>query len=139
MYFSTPDILIVEDDRTSGSLLKALLRRSSLSVSEIKAVGRLDDALKCLDQSSYDLVLLDLNLPDSCGVVTLASVAKAHSHLAIVVITGEHDENLAMAILAKGAQDYLVKGKYSSDTLIKTIRYALGRKVAENAMRVLGD
>jgi DNA-binding NtrC family response regulator len=130
-----PSVLIVEDDSVNGYLLKALLERSSFPVLRIDTVESLDHALTCLGESHHDLVLLDLNLPDSGGVETLTSVVRAHPHSAVVVITGDYDETLAMEILAQGAQDYLVKGQYSADTLVKAARYALGRKTAEHAVK----
>ncbi len=119
----------------NGFLLKALLERSSFPVSRIDTVESLDRALIRLGEGRHDLVLLDLNLPDSAGVETLTSVVRAHPHSAVVVITGDYDETLAMEILAQGAQDYLVKGQYSADTLVKAARYALGRKAAEHGIR----
>lgn len=128
-------VLIIEDDQVSRHLLKAQLERSPLPISTIKTVPRLEEAIEALAETAYDLVLLDLNLPDSSGTDTVASVVNACPDLAVVVITGEYDENHAVSILALGAQDYLVKGQYSTDVLVKTIRYALARKQAECAAR----
>lgn len=130
-----PAVLIVEDDRVSGHLLEAVLERSSLATSTIKIVSRLEQAAEDLAETAYDLVLLDLNLPDSSGAETVMSVIKACPDAAVVVVTGEYDENHAVSVLALGAQDYLVKGQYSTDALTRTVRYALARKQAERLAR----
>ncbi|MDI6451880.1 response regulator [Sedimentisphaerales bacterium M17dextr] len=128
-------VLVVEDDHVSGYLLKALLERSPLPVSTVEIVERLDEAIGALAKTAYDLALLDLNLPDSRGADTVTAVVNTCPDLAIVVVTGEYDEDQAVNMLALGAQDYLVKGQYSTNALIRTIRYALARKQAEWAAR----
>jgi DNA-binding NarL/FixJ family response regulator len=133
-----PAVLVVEDDQVSGYLLKALLERSPLPVSKVEIVERLDEAIEALAKTAYDLALLDLNLPDSRGADTVTAVANTCPDLAIVVVTGEYDEDQAVNMLALGAQDYLVKGQYSADVLVRTIRYALARKQAECAARAAG-
>ena len=130
-----PAVLIVEDDQVSGYLLKALLERSPLPVSTVEIVERLDEAIEALAKTAYDLALLDLNLPDSRGAETVTAVVSIRPDLAILVVTGEYDEDQAVTMLALGAQDYLVKGQYSVNVLIRTIRYALARKQAECAAR----
>lgn len=127
-------VLLVEDEPVSRHLLKVLLERSPLSISTIAIAERLNEAMQCLDENHYQLVLLDLNLPDSRGVATLTTVVQAWPFGAVIVITGEYDESLAIDVLMHGAQDYLVKGQYTTEGLIKTIRYALARKQAANAM-----
>lgn len=133
-----PAVLVVEDDQVSGYLLKALLERSPLPVSTVEIVERLDEAIEALAKTAYDLALLDLNLPDSRGGDTVTAVVNTCPDLAIVVVTGEYDEDQAVNMLALGAQDYLVKGQYSVDVLVRTIRYALARKQAECAARAAG-
>ena len=86
-------ILIIEDDLTDKTLLLQLLSKSSRPISEVKSAGTLQAALELLDRISFSVVLLDLNLPDSNGLDTLVGISQKHPHTAIVVITGEYNED----------------------------------------------
>jgi PAS domain S-box-containing protein len=83
------------------------------------------------------VVLLDLGLPDSQGMETLTLARKASDNLPIVVLTGLDDERFALEAVRAGAQDYLVKGRFDSQLLVRTIRYAIERKRAEEEVRRL--
>jgi len=128
-------ILIVEDDLIDRKQLERLLSKSVLSTSEVKCTEYLENALELLDQDDFDIALLDLNLPDSKGIDTLVKVSERHPRTANVVITGLDNENLGLKAVAKGAQDYLVKGDFNIQMLSKSIYYAIERKKAELAMR----
>ncbi|UCG57233.1 MAG: PAS domain S-box protein [Phycisphaerales bacterium] len=128
-------VLIVDDDTVDCRILQTLLHRSSLSVDEIKCADSLETATQFLDENRFDLVLLDLNLPDSDDLNTLAAISENCPQAAIVVVTGERNEKVATEALAKGAQDFLVKGEFSTDVLIKAIHYACERKKTEDRAR----
>ncbi len=83
------------------------------------------------------MVLLDLGLPDAQGMETLTLTQKASRAVPIVVLTGRDDERFAWEAVRAGAQDYLVKGRFDSQLLVRTIRYAVQRKRAEEEMRRL--
>ena len=83
------------------------------------------------------MLLLDLGLPDSQGMDTLAVTHKAWGCLPIVVLTGLDDELFALQVMRAGAQDYLVKGRFDTELLVRTIRYAVKRKQAEDEVRRL--
>ena len=83
----------------------------------------------------FDVILLDLGLPDSQGLDTLRTVRGEHRQVAIVVLTGRDDEELALQALKEGAQDYLVKGELQPTTLHRAIRYAVERCIAERRLR----
>ena len=100
-------------------------------------MGRLDSALERLRQESFDVVLLDLGLPDSQGMQTLTLAQEANGAVPIVVLTGRDDERFAVEAVRAGAQDYLVKGRFDSELLVRTIRYAVQRKQAEEEVRRL--
>jgi diguanylate cyclase (GGDEF)-like protein/PAS domain S-box-containing protein len=97
-------------------------------------VASLATALSYLQVAAVDLVLLDLGLPDSQGLDTVTRVAQDYPALPIVVLTA-HDEQLAIAALHAGAQDYLRKDAIDAGMLVRAIRYACERKRAEAALR----
>ncbi|MHC4808395.1 MAG: PAS domain S-box protein, partial [Planctomycetota bacterium] len=128
-------ILIVEDDSANMALLCTLLGKSSLPIFELESAESLNSALELLDKRHFDVVMLVLNLPDSKGLDTLAKINEQDHHAAIIVITGEYDEDFGLRAIANGAQEYLVKGMYNSPTLFKSIYYAVERKLAEESLR----
>jgi len=89
--------------------------------------------LKGVTQNSFGLecILLDLSLPDSVGISTFISMRAEAIHIPIIVLTGFHDEGLALEALKRGAQDYLLKGEVSGSLLVRSMRYAVERKRIE--------
>ena len=94
-------------------------------------VETLDVALQYLKKGRFDVVLLDLSLPDSSGLDTLKKLQDLVFHIPAIVLTGADDRELALQSVAIGAQDYLVKGQISGQLLDRAIRYAIERKKAE--------
>jgi DNA-binding NtrC family response regulator len=127
-------ILIVEDDVIDRKQLERLLSKSTLSTSEVKHTEYLEHALEILDKDDFDIVLLDLNLPDSSGIETVVKVSEKHPCVASIVITGLDRKDLSLKAIAKGTQDYLVKGKFDIPTLSESIYSAIERKKAELIM-----
>jgi PAS domain S-box-containing protein len=128
-------ILIVEDDLIDRKQLERLLSKSVLSFREVKHTEYLETALELLDQDDFDIVLMDLNLTDSKGLDTLAEITEKHPRVANIVITALDREGYNLKAIAKGAQDYLIKGEFDVRMLSKSIYYAIERKKAELAMR----
>ncbi|MHC4131987.1 MAG: PAS domain-containing sensor histidine kinase [Planctomycetota bacterium] len=128
-------ILIVEDNSIDRELLKRFLSQSSLSISELKTASTLHKAFDILDQTDIDILLLDLNLPDSDGLDTLVSVDRKFPQLPIIVITGEFSEELGFKAVSCGAQEYLVKNCYNVQMLNKSVQYAIERKRIDNELR----
>jgi serine phosphatase RsbU (regulator of sigma subunit) len=123
-------VLLIEDDDDDALIVKDLLAESSMDVSLVR--GRtLQEGLRALP-GSFDCVLLDLRLPDAVGLDTLRSVRAAAPWIAVIVLTGLDDEAAGEAAVDAGAQDYLVKGKVESGLLSRAIRYAMGRRHAED-------
>lgn len=120
-------ILLVEDNPADADLLQELLAEVDEIQWQVVHVERLKDALQCLSNSHFDVVLLDLSLPDQQGVATVAQTYQAVPDLPILVLTGLNDRVIALEALREGAQDYLVKGKIDSDLLVRAIRYAIER------------
>src|ERR1700683_3850283 len=94
-------VLLVEDSPSD-----ILLTEEALSASrfQIQNSQRLCDALKALAAKHFDVILLDLGLPDSQGLDTLRTLRAKTSHVAVVVLTGKDDEKLALQALQEGAQ-----------------------------------
>lgn len=126
-------VLLVEDDPTDRLLAEeALARYSSM---RLHCTPRLAEALEVLAESTFDVVLLDLGLPDSQGLETLRRLRHAHPLVAVVVLTGRDDEELAVKTLQEGAQDYLLKGFADFGLLRRAIRYSIERKRTQREMR----
>jgi len=104
-------ILLVEDSPTDADLLRQTLSQASAGRFEFTWVERLEDALARLIEQSFDVLLLDLSLPDSSGPETYRRAHNAAPRLPIVVLTGADDESVGLAAVQEGVQDYLVKGK----------------------------
>lgn len=119
-------LLLVEDNKGDARLLQEHLRDSKTTI-QLTHVERLGDALERLKQGDIHIVLLDLSLPDAHGLDTVIKVRAAAPTLPIVVMTGLDDETTAVEAVAKGAQDYLVKGTIESHLLTRAIRYAIER------------
>jgi signal transduction histidine kinase len=121
-------ILLVEDDAGDAELVSALLTRSTKLTVRISREDRLSEALKRLGRDLFDLVLLDLGLPDSFGLDTFNGVHTAFPDVPIIVLTGLDDEMKAFEAVRQGAQDYLEKGGLNSVLLLKAVRYAIERQ-----------
>jgi PAS domain S-box-containing protein len=126
-------LLLVEDNPGDARLVRELLR--GVNGISIDAVDCLSAARARLSAPGIDIVLLDLGLPDSQGLETLARVRSHLPALPVIVLTGLDDEDLALEAVKAGAQDYLVKGRFDADSLLRAIRYATERKRAEAALR----
>ncbi len=121
-------VLLVEDADDDAELLKLALRGTPF---DIERADRLSVALNWLSKDRFDVVLLDLSLPDSQGFATFEAVRGVASHKAIIVLTGLDDQDLGLKTVQSGAQDYLVKGKAGPEVLVRAIRYAVERTRAE--------
>jgi two-component system, cell cycle sensor histidine kinase and response regulator CckA len=128
-------ILLVEDNPGDVLLLQETLADITHFELELVNVDRLAQALNRLQSETFDVILLDLLLPDSEGLDTFVQIYNRVPLMPIVVLTGIADETLALRAMQAGAQDYLVKGKTSgSELLMRSIRYAIERKRNESAL-----
>lgn len=124
-------ILLVEDNAADAVLLKKELAESPFGPFSVTHVKRLVEALGELHGRRCDAVLLDLGLPDSQGLATLAQIQKQKPReIPIVVLTGLNDEAIGMQALRQGAEDYLVKGGSADSMRARSVRYAIERKRA---------
>ena len=124
-------ILLIEDNPGDRRLIQETLGESPGPLCEITWADRIASALEKLNRGNIDVVLLDLNLPDSSGLETVERVRAHAPGVPIVVMTGRDDGELGIEALQRGAQDYQVKGRLDGDTLLRVIRYAIERKRME--------
>lgn len=129
-------ILIVEDDLIDRKLLERLLAQSALGPCEVQKADRLAGALELLQDHSFDVVLLDLGLPDSQGMDSAVRLQAQAPQTPIIVLSGLDDANVATQAVQIGVQDYLIKGQVDASLLMRAIRYALERKKAERQLQV---
>ncbi|MFX0091277.1 MAG: ATP-binding protein [Candidatus Hodarchaeota archaeon] len=129
-------VLLVEDNPGDARLIREMLVNSANSVHfEMVLVENLDESIKCLKKEKFDVILLDLNLPDSKDLDTFIKLNAKAPDLPIVMLTGINDEIRAFKAVKNGAQDYLVKGEVDSNLLTRSIRYAIERKKAEETIK----
>lgn len=119
-------IILIEDSRTDAALLEAYLK-SSGGEFLVSVHSHLSDGLELAGRESCAVVFLDLSLPDSQGLDTVRTAVAALPHVPVVVLTGMEDEQTGLDSLRAGAQDYLVKGRISADTVARSARYAIER------------
>jgi len=123
-------ILLVDDDPGDRRLAKLALKKSATATFAVESSATLTEGLALLENHHFDLVLLDLGLPDSQGLETIDKVLQAVHHPPIVVLTGLDDEDAGVEAIKKGASDYLVKSRLWNNMLVRTILYAIERKRA---------
>ncbi|MHC5724326.1 MAG: PAS domain-containing hybrid sensor histidine kinase/response regulator [Nostoc sp.] len=128
-------VLLVEDNPGDVFLLQELLKEVTTVVVDLIPVERLNEALNYLANEIFDVILLDLLLPDSQGLETFVIAHHQAKATPIIVLTGIDDETLAISAMQQGAQDYLVKGQLTGDLLVRSIRYAIERQRADDALR----
>jgi len=128
-------VLIVEDDLIDRKSLERSLSQSTLPVAETKFAERLDIALKFLGEESFDVVFLDLGLPDSQGIDSFSAICTKAPSTAVIVVSGLDDAETTVMAAKKGVQDYLVKGQVDGNLLARTVRYAIERKKVGEQLR----
>jgi two-component system, cell cycle sensor histidine kinase and response regulator CckA len=128
-------VLLVEDNPADARYLREEIADVGAGSVKLTHVQRLDEALQKLGSEDFDVVLLDLTLPDAEGLDTLVRAHAKAPSVPIVVLTGIDDEGLAVRAVREGAQDYLVKGKTDGSLLVRAMRYATERKHAIEALQ----
>ena len=130
-------VLLVEDNVTDALVARDELLHAVGVVFAVEHFERLQSALDLLAEQKagqeFDVILLDLNLPDSEGLATFKRLAAAAPSIPTVVLSHRDDEGLALQALEAGAQDYLVKGQ-AEGLLVRAIRYAIQRRQAEETL-----
>jgi diguanylate cyclase (GGDEF)-like protein len=125
------DVLLVEDSLIDAQLIRRLLRRVTSSYYRVTHVRTLNDAVLSAEDVVPDVILADLNLPDSRGTETVASIQTSYPDIPLVIVSAWEDEAISLRSVKAGAQDYLVKGHIDGANLHRVIRYAIERKRTE--------
>ena len=120
-------VLLVEDNPGDARLVQETLAEVDAPEFELTHVERLSQARQRLAEEQFDVVLLDLVLPDKPRMGSLIEIHDQASRVPIVVLTGLDDETMASWTLEEGAQDYLIKGQTDKDSLVRCIRHAIQR------------
>jgi len=130
------NILLVEDNFSDSILVQKELSHAFRGGGyHLQGVRTQSQALALLSDHDFDVVLLDLTLPDSSGLETLTRLQMDFPHLPVIVLTGYEDENFALEAVGNGAQDYLIKSKVTGQIIKRALQYALQRKRLELDLR----
>jgi PAS domain S-box-containing protein len=124
-------ILLIEDDPLHAQMIEAMVMAENENFETVIETA-LEPGLARLIQGDVDLVLLDLELPDSEGPDAFLRVQQQAPNLPIVVLTTAGDDDLALRTLQAGAQEFLIKWEMDHRLVQRTMHYALERKRAEN-------
>ena len=128
-------LLLVEGNPGDVRLIMEILKENKKVEFTITNSARLDKSLKLLDEKQFEMILLDLELPDSQGLETFKKVRSHVPGLPIVILSGLKDENLALQAIKEGAQDYLTKSDINSNNLVRIVQYAIERKQAKEDLK----
>ncbi len=126
-------VLLVEDVSIDALSVQRMLTEGTDGSFTLEHVTRLSEAIERLDKTCFDVVLLDLGLPESFGLETLIQMRSQAAHVPIIVLTGQ-DETLSINALQHGAEDYLVKERINRGALRRCLRYAIERKKIQEAL-----
>ncbi|MCG8485003.1 MAG: GGDEF domain-containing response regulator [Clostridia bacterium] len=135
-------ILLIEDSDFSATITENMLKESKSyeymdCVFDLSHVHLLSEAMSAISQNDYDVILLDLNLPDSLGIKTLTNLIHFCPDIPIIVLSNIDDFKLSHNTIKCGAQDYLIKGQYNIDMLIRSISYSIERFSMISALKEL--
>ena len=132
-------VLLIEDNPVDARLTQDLLDQWPGNQFAIQPVSTLSEALTHLSRERFDVVLLDLSLPDTHGLSTVTQVLTTGIGVPVVVLSGHDDHALALQAIQQGAQDYLVKGQGGTEFLARAILYAIERKRAQERLTYLAQ
>lgn len=132
-------ILVVEDTPGDVFLIKFYLEELDPDNYEIQSVDNLSDAHYKMEREAFDVILLDLHLPDSQGIITLQNSVKKFPNDVFIVLTGLSDEKVGLDAVKNGAQDFLVKGRIDSKSLDSSIKFSFQRAKLKRAVKIYGE
>lgn len=129
-------VLLVEDNPDDAVLIRRTFLRAGREHWKLAQVERLEEAISICKEykadtgQNFDVILLDLRLPDSTGLETVVHFRQAVPDVPVVVITAINDEDLALASIRAGVQDYLTKEDITIQQLLRSVRFAIERSAA---------
>jgi diguanylate cyclase (GGDEF)-like protein len=129
--------ILLVDDLATATQTRATLACASPHGVAVTHAERVEDALALLDQQEFDVLLLDLSVPDTQGLETLDHIRTRCPALPVVVLTARDDEATAIRALRRGAQDHVVKGQADCKRLLRVVRYAIERHRAQGELAVV--
>ena len=121
-------VFLIEDNNDDVFLIRRFLSSSMNMQIDVDVADTLSSALKRLREGTYDVILSDLSLPDSWGLDTFDKVHAANPDIPIIILTGLDDDEAALSAVHQGAQDYIIKSRINSRSLIRVIRYSIERQ-----------
>ncbi|MBC8319293.1 MAG: PAS domain S-box protein [Bacteroidetes bacterium] len=123
----TINILLIEDNLPDARLIKELLKEIRFFNPKMVVAETIRNGLEQLQKNETDIILLDLNLPDSMGQQTFETIYNRHKEIPIILVSGLEDEELSIKMIQHGAQDFITKANIDARTLEKSITYSLER------------
>jgi len=128
-------ILLIEDNPLDRKIIHEYISTNTLERYEVIEADRLSTGLELISEYNFDLILLDLFLPDAGNLEALEKIIAYNPDIPIIILTGLGDEELGISAVRIGAQDYLIKGEFNGSLLNRALRYARERKISEFALR----
>ena len=125
---SETNILLVEDNLGDARLVEMMLIEPDDASFKLFVANSMARAIELITQDNFDVIILDLSLPDGEGLDNIASIKSHVPDIPIVILSGCFDEELALQAVKKGAQDYLIKGEVDEWQLSRALNYAIERK-----------
>jgi len=120
-------VLLVEGDPADAALFQDLVKAENSGLT-VQWEDRLSSAMEIMAAEHFDIVVMDLDLPDSKGIDTFAKVHEDFPYTPIVVLSGMDDQDVAIRAVQTGAQDYLIKGRAKGDSIVRLIKYSIERQ-----------
>lgn len=128
-------LLLIEDSDMQAAIIRQELADAQSDAFVYERKDRLAGGLERIAEGGVDVVLLDLNLPDSQGLASFKKLVRRAPAMPVVILTVADDDAMALAALQEGAQDFLVKGYIDARNLARAVRYAVERKRVEHSLR----
>ncbi len=128
------DILLIEDNPLDAVLFNEYISASTYKNAKITNTTDISSTIETLQSCAFDIIFLDLGLPDSVGLTSLTKILSFSKNIPIVVLSGNDDQKTGEKAVSIGAQDYLVKGKIDEDILNRIIHYSITREQQRTAL-----
>jgi two-component system, sensor histidine kinase and response regulator len=132
-------VLLIEDNPGDARLVSEALALSDSEKFAVECVDCLKQAVERLQRGRFNVVLLDLSLPDAEGFDSIVRLTSDVPRVPLIVLSGNRDPELIHDAVKKGAEDYLVKGAFSTDSLVRSVRYAIDRHHSREQLSLARD